>query len=305
MPYLLPILLLFAFFFAGIVAARWKLIRLSRAVGLLSRIILPALLLVMGYRVGTTLSDGRELARSGLIALIFAVCTVGGTFLATGVLCFLDRKSPDRESLEPGRASAGWKGPLFLLLMVLTGFAAGRLLPIPGFTAEGLTTWLLRLLLFFIGIDMTKSGVSFLSALTGRDTILLPLLTVIGSLSGGLVASLFLDINLWKGLSVASGFGWYTLSGVLITDLGDPQLGSAAFMTNMLREAFAILLIPFLGRTFFARSAVGIAGATSMDVTLPLVERSAGPGMVPLSISHGVILSLLVPLLVPLLYQGG
>ncbi len=302
---LFPLLILFAFFICGIFAGRFKIVRQSHVISYGSHLILPVLLLIMGYRIGVTTESIHELAVSGITAVIFAAATVTGTFIFTGTLCLLDHRGfRNRGAPEPGE-KGGWPGAVFLLLMVVAGFLVGSILPGSRFSGDSLITWLLRFLLFSIGIDMVKSGVSFSGALKNRNTILLPLLTVMGSLAGGLGAAFFLGMNAWKGLSVASGFGWYTLSGVLITELGDPLLGSTAFLTNMFRESMAIVIIPFLGRTGFSRSAVGIAGATSMDVTLPLIERAGGPDMVPLSISHGALVSLTVPLLVPLFYQAG
>jgi uncharacterized membrane protein YbjE (DUF340 family) len=85
--------------------------------------------------------------------------------------------------------------------------------------------------------------------------------------------------------------------------MGDPVLGSTAFLSNIIRESFSLLLIPFLSRTPVPHASISIAGATSMDVTLPLIEKTAGPEYVPLSIASGAILSLLVPVLVPLFYS--
>jgi uncharacterized membrane protein YbjE (DUF340 family) len=104
---------------------------------------------------------------------------------------------------------------------------------------------------------------------------------------------------------VAAGFGWYSLSGVIISDLGDQVLGSAAFLSNILRESVALLTIPLFGTTRFPRIGIGIAGATSMDVCLPLIQKSCGTRWVPLSVTNGAILSLLVPVLVPLFYHLG
>ncbi len=42
-----------------------------------------------------------------------------------------------------------------------------------------------------------------------------------------------------------------------------------------------------------------------MDVTLPLIEKNCGPRSVGFAIASGAILSLAVPVLVPLLYQIG
>ncbi len=42
-------------------------------------------------------------------------------------------------------------------------------------------------------------------------------------------------------------------------------------------------------------TALGLCGATSMDFTLPVLQRSGGVEIVPAAIVHGFILSLLVP----------
>ena len=49
----------------------------------------------------------------------------------------------------------------------------------------------------------------------------------------------------------------------------------------------------------------GNGGATTMDVTLPLIERSCGTDHVPLAIVNGAVLSMLVPFLVPFFYSFG
>ena len=67
-------------------------------------------------------------------------------------------------------------------------------------------------------------------------------------------------------------------------------------MDDLARELIAIMLIPGLVRR--SRStALGLCGATSMDFTLPVLQRSGGLEMVPAAIVHGFILSLLVPML--------
>ncbi len=78
-----------------------------------------------------------------------------------------------------------------------------------------------------------------------------------------------------------------------------------SFLSNMLRESMALVLIPVLARTRFPLLAVGAGGATSMDVTLPLIEKNCGARAVPFSIASGGLLSLSVPFLVPLLYSMG
>ena len=106
-----------------------------------------------------------------------------------------------------------------------------------------------------------------------------------------------LGLPLKTGLAMASGFGWYSLSGILLTESFGPVIGSAAFFNDLCRELLAIMLIPGLIRR--SRStALGLCGATSMDFTLPVLQRSGGVEIVPAAIVHGFLLSLLVPILI-------
>lgn len=111
-----------------------------------------------------------------------------------------------------------------------------------------------------------------------------------------MINAFILDLPLKTSLAMASGFGWYSLSGILLTESFGPVVGSAAFFNDLARELIAIMLIPGLVRR--SRStALGLCGATSMDFTLPVLQRSGGLEMVPAAIVHGFILSLLVPIL--------
>ena len=85
-------------------------------------------------------------------------------------------------------------------------------------------------------------------------------------------------------------------NGMTLKQIG-PVIGSAAFFNDLARELIAIMLIPGLIRR--SRStALGLCGATSMDFTLPVLQRTGGLDMVPAAIVHGFILSLLVPILI-------
>ncbi|MCU6415336.1 lysine exporter LysO family protein, partial [Enterobacter cloacae] len=121
-------------------------------------------------------------------------------------------------------------------------------------------------------------------------------IVIASSMVAGVINAFILDLPLKTGLAMASGFGWYSLSGILLTESFGPVIGSAAFFNDLARELIAIMLIPGLVRR--SRStALGLCGATSMAFTLPVLQRSGGLEMVPAAIVHGFILSLLVPVL--------
>jgi uncharacterized membrane protein YbjE (DUF340 family) len=104
------------------------------------------------------------------------------------------------------------------------------------------------------------------------------------------------------GLAIAAGYGWYSLSGILLTTLDSAQTGAVAFMSNIFRELMTIISVPFLAKYLNKYSAIAPAGATSMDSTLPVISRYTDPEIVIMAFFNGAVLSALVPLLVPFFY---
>lgn len=47
------------------------------------------------------------------------------------------------------------------------------------------------------------------------------------------------------GTAIASGLGWYSLSGATISKLVSAEAGSIAFLSNLMREIFSFFIIPF------------------------------------------------------------
>jgi uncharacterized membrane protein YbjE (DUF340 family) len=317
MTHLLSLALLGLCFAAGLLLPRWRWgavarrlpgpVRLERWV----QAVLWLLLLVMGYRLGSQHGRLQELGQLGALAAATAALAVVGTAvalaLAEGALGRLGPAPPPAGGAAgPSATAAALAAPGRLLAMVGVGVVLGLTgwLPVawdPGF----LTGWVLNLLLFLIGLQCAAAGLRPSCAGDAWRWLAVPMATAMGSLAGGaLVAPLF-GLSAGKTMALAAGFGWYSLSGVLLTDLGDPLLGATAFLANLLREAMALVSIPLLVRGRHPVLAVGVGGATAMDVTLPLLEQCAGPAWVPLSFASGALLSLAVPVLVPLCYHLG
>ncbi|EQA4284939.1 lysine exporter LysO family protein [Cronobacter dublinensis] len=165
--------------------------------------------------------------------------------------------------------------------------------------ATAASEYTLIFLLFLIGIQLRNNGMTLRQIVLNRRGMMVAVVVLGSSLIAGVVNALLLGLPLRAGLAMASGFGWYSLSGILMTEAYGPVIGSAAFFNDLGRELIAIMLIPTLVRR--SRStALGICGATSMDFTLPVLQRSGGLELVPAAIVHGFTLSLLVPLLMAL-----
>ncbi|GAB6137108.1 LysO family transporter [Halanaerobaculum tunisiense] len=164
---------------------------------------------------------------------------------------------------------------------------------------------LLAILLLGVGIDI-GSNQDLLHKLKklGVKVLLIPLLIAIGSIVGAIISGSLLGLPLNETSAVGAGFGWYSLSGVLLAEMYSAQLGALAFLTNVFREVLAIILIPMIAKLGADLVVIAPGGATTMDTTLPLISEAIDdPEIVVISFISGAVLSALVPILVPLLIK--
>lgn len=184
---------------------------------------------------------------------------------------------------------------------VVLGTLVGLFIPdsFYGMTDHLLTIGLC-LLLFFVGIDIGKNkNVMHEIRKTGHLFFVLPIGVALGSIIGALGIGLLLGYPINESGAIGAGFGWYTLSSIIIAPYSS-ELSVLAFLTNVIREVFAIALIPVIAKRIGFMEAIAPAGATAMDTTLPIISRNTNGETAILSFSTGLILSTLVPILVPL-----
>jgi uncharacterized membrane protein YbjE (DUF340 family) len=159
----------------------------------------------------------------------------------------------------------------------------------------------LCLILLFVGIDMGKNQNIFKELKkTGYKILMLPLAIVLGTLIGGIIASLFTDLTIIESSAVSAGLGWYSLSAIELSKYS-AELGSVAFLSNVFREIMALLFVPFIGKYIGHHETIAAAGATSMDTLLPVITKSTSSNTAVIAFFTGVILSSIVPILVPLI----
>ncbi len=185
---------------------------------------------------------------------------------------------------------------LKLILVVGSGLLVGLVFSLELSWVDTASEWILFLLLFFIGIQLRNSGLTLKQILLNRQGMLIALTVIVSSMVGGALSALVLDIPLFQALAMASGFGWYSLAGILMGDAFGPVFGGASFLIELLRELVALVAIPLLIRRYPCTS-IGYAGATAMDFTLPVIQTTGGVRCVPIAIVSGFILSLLVPIM--------
>lgn len=133
-----------------------------------------------------------------------------------------------------------------------------------------------------------------------KGFVWMPVVTIISTWIGALLTAMLLtDRSPADWLAVSSGFGYYSLSSMLITEVRGIELGTVALMYNVLREITALLLAPLLLRVFGPLAPISVGGATTADTTLPTISRVSGTQFIPIAIFHGLVVDLSVPLLVP------
>ncbi|HOO74410.1 MAG TPA: lysine exporter LysO family protein [Tepiditoga sp.] len=189
---------------------------------------------------------------------------------------------------------------ILLIISVISGFASGYFSDIK--ISENLITVLLMLLVFFVGIDIGSEEKIFIKIKSGlKKMFIQSFLTMTGSLIFGSAVSFFTTLNFREALGASAGFGWYSLSGVMISNFYSPELGAVSFTSNVIRELMAILLIPFVAK-FTQLGAISIGGATTMDTMLGVVSANTSKENTLIGFGQGVIISLSVPVIISLIF---
>ena len=164
------------------------------------------------------------------------------------------------------------------------------------------TSLALCIMLVGVGIDLGSQRQTWLRLRAlGWKILLVPALVAVGSLTGAIVGGVILDLPFNEASAIGAGFGWYSLSGVLIAKIYSVETGALAFLTNVSRELLAFVLIPVLAAKLGNLVAISPGGATTMDTTLPLISKATDADTTVIAVVNGTVLSSLVPFLVPVL----
>ena len=190
-------------------------------------------------------------------------------------------------------------------LIILSFFALGLLLGVfrmlpQQWVDSSITFYVLCLLMFSVGLSLghDKDSVRKFRSLSPR-LLLLPAMTVLGTFLGVTAVSVLIKGRTFSELlAVSSGFGYYSLTSVLITQYKGVELGAIALLANIIREVITLLFAPWMVRFFGPLAPVSAGGATTMDTTFPVIIRNSGKEFSILSIYHGFITDLSVPFLV-------
>ena len=153
------------------------------------------------------------------------------------------------------------------------------------------------MLLLGINLGSNRNLRQFVLSLNFR-TLLVPFATVSGTLLFSAIGGFLLSRwSIFDCMAVGSGFSYYSVSSILITQIKSPsigvqlatELGTIALLSNIFREMTA--LIGYL-------APISAAGIGSSDISLAAIARCSGPEAVPVAIVHGILINISMPFFV-------
>lgn len=257
-----------------------------------------AILFLIGLSLAHVPNLSTQIRTISLNSTVLFICVMGVNLL---VLAWFDRRYPWQLSIyqqTQQHNSFSFSGSLKQIACLLIGLICGI------YTDIG--TWLhpetaiknaLICLIFLVGVQMRSSGIRLRQVLLNRRGVMTALIFMLTCAIGGILFAVIMpDISLSQGLALSSGYGWYSLSSIVLTQAYGPVLGSVAMLNDLAREFFALFFIPFIMRRF-PSAGIASGGATSLDFTLPTIQSAGGIAAVPVAISFGFIVNIISPIL--------
>lgn len=158
----------------------------------------------------------------------------------------------------------------------------------------------LDVMIFIAGIEI-GSNRGILKRICNLHSELLalaiPLAVACGSICGALLLGHIAGLSAYDSLLVGGGLGWYSFSSVVISAIYSTEIGTVAFLANMMREISGFFLIPLLVRVH-KFLALAPSGAATMDSGLPVVIKYTNLHVGMYSFINGLVLTLIVPVLI-------
>lgn len=295
------------------VAARWQGRIVTRLIWLL--------LFLLGIEVGSNEMIVRSLPTLGVEALLLSSAATLGCCVLAWMLWRVSKNNTvlenakketsaekegnpaEKEGLQESSLIRGlkvMKGSLIVVGFFVIGLLGRIEKMVPSWLLDGDVSFvaLCGLLLFVgLGIGLNPEMKKEVRSLSPRMA-LLPVVTIIGSWLGALLIWTVLHRTLSDCMAINSGFAYYSLSSIFITEYRGAELGTIALLANIIREMLTLLGAPLMARWFGPLAPISAGGATTMDTTLPILSQTVGQRYIALSIYHGFVVDFTVPFLV-------
>ena len=295
------------------VAARWQ--------GRIVTWLIWLLLFLLGIEVGSNVMIVRSLPTLGVEALLLSSAATLSCCVLAWILWRVLKNNTvqenakketsaekegnpaEKEGLQGSSLIRGlkvMKGSLIVVGFFVIGLLGGIEKMVPSWLLDGDVSFvaLCGLLLFVgLGIGLNPEMKKEVRSLSPRMA-LLPVVTIIGSWLGALLIWTVLHRTLSDCMAINSGFAYYSLSSIFITEYRGAELGTIALLANIIREMLTLLGAPLMARWFGPLAPISVGGATTMDTTLPILSQTLGQRYIALSIYHGFVVDFTVPFLV-------
>ena len=279
------------------------------------------LLFLLGIEVGSNEMIVRSLPTLGVEALLLSSAATLGCCVLAWMLWRVSKNNTvlenvkketsadkegnpaEKEGLQGSSLIRGlrvMKGSLIVVGFFVIGLLGGIEKMVPSWLLDGDVSFvaLCGLLLFVgLGIGLNPEMKKEVRSLSPRMA-LLPVVTIIGSWLGALLIWTVLHRTLSDCMAINSGFAYYSLSSIFITEYRGAELGTIALLANIIREMLTLLGAPLMARWFGPLAPISAGGATTMDTTLPILSQTVGQRYIALSIYHGFVVDFTVPFLV-------
>ncbi|MGC8932573.1 MAG: lysine exporter LysO family protein [Candidatus Methanodesulfokora sp.] len=155
---------------------------------------------------------------------------------------------------------------------------------------------LLYILILLVGIVLGREGASL-----KIGDLKIPILTLIGTLASGIIISPVVGLPVNVSAAISAGLGWYTLAGPLITKACGAKIGIIAFISNLLREMITLTMARTISERIGCDSLAASGAAPCMDTLLPFIAQVCDHNGTMKSFISGLVLTIIAPLLIPLL----
>lgn len=288
------------------------------------------LVFVMGLNMGINRQVTQSLGIIGFKALFITVFAVAGSmffiFVARKKIDMdrygdlkghkdedIDACKAEEDVLGSEKKSVDIKSTLMIVLLVAIGVVIGKFAVADSmpqildvfsvFIGNALTVFLC-VLIAIIGFDMGLSGtvVENIKKAGGR-VVIFPLAIISGTFVFGGAAAFICGFSVKEGMAICAGFGWYSYAPAVISAAGAQYAVASAvsFMHNVIRETMGIIFIPILSKKIGYLESIGIPGIGTMDVCMPIVERSCREDTVVYGFVSGFIICIFTSIFVPLI----
>lgn len=324
------VIMIAAFFIAARLRHRTELITLS-SVGL--TVMMYIIVFFMGIRMGSNEEVTSNLGTIGVYAVGITALTIAFSLIPITIMRKIMKIDKYGERLEKrelvgteeetdalhkaevddnekNKNKENLRTTMFIAIDVIVSMAVGYIVIRPmfagrydvfdAFTSKAIVVGLCFMVAFVgISFGMDSDAITKIKG-AGLKVLLVPILMFTGTLAAGVLFAFLSPFSVKETVAISMGFGWYTYAPGVITEAGYVMAGAVAFLHNVIRETFGIVFIPFIAQKCGYIECTAVPGIASMDICMPIIERSCRPDTIVYGFCNGFVASLASSFLVPL-----